>query len=140
MAEALGLTLSCEIREYNDFNIYVKCQGFIIGQIIFFNESKYLTYLENIKKNISKMKRGVSMDVKRGLVIDNIVFKYLSSQKMIKKEDEEIYNDDDEGNKGTFEISINNIENNFFHITIPFNQSIIEVFENLVKWIEESSE
>lgn len=139
MADALGLTLSYDIREYNDFNIYVKCQGFIISQMIFFNQPKYLTYLDNIKKNISKMKRGVSMDVKCGLVIDKIVFKYLSAERMITSDDDNTYNED-EANKGTFEISINNIENNFFHVTIPFSPSIIEVFENLVKWIEKKSE
>lgn len=139
MAETLGLTLSYDIREYNDFNIYVKCQGFIISKMIFFKEPKYSTYLDNIKKNISKMKRGVSFDVKRGLIIDNIVFKYLSAERMITSDDDDTYNED-EINKGTFEISINNTENNFFNVTIPFTESIIEVFENLVKWIEEKSE
>ena len=39
-------------------------------------QPKYVEYLDNLKKNISKMKRKVSMDVKHGLTIDNLVFKW----------------------------------------------------------------
>jgi hypothetical protein len=59
-------------------------------------QPKYVEYLDNLKKNISKMKRKVSMDVKHGLTIDNLVFKYMSAQKMIKNDGDETYNEDNE--------------------------------------------
>ena len=142
----LPLTLSYAILDYKDepcengfFNIYIKCSGYIIAKMAFTFQPKYVEYLDNLKKNISKMKRGVSMDVKKGLSIDNINFKYLSSQRMSKNEDDHTYNEDI-SNRGTFEISLNHYEDNFFHVIIPFTQSIIDVFENLVKWIEGKSE
>jgi hypothetical protein len=138
----LPLTLSYAILDYKDepcengfFNIYIKCSGYIIAKMAFTFQPKYVEYLDNLKKNISKMKRRVSMDVKHGLTIDNLVFKYMSAQKMIKNDGDETYNEDNE-NPGIFEISFNHLEDNFFHVTIPFNDTIIDVFENFVKWIE----
>ena len=98
-------------------------------------DPRYFEYLDNLKKNILKMKRRVSMDVKHGLTIDNLVFKYISAQKMIKNDGDETYNEDNE-NPGIFEISFNHLEDNFFHVIIPFNDTIIDVFENFVKWVE----
>ncbi len=136
------LTLSYAILDYkNDpsdngfFNIYVKCNGFIITKMVFSYEPKYLDYLASLKQNISLMKRGISMNVKKGLKIDNVIFKYISAQKMIKNEGDETYNEDDE-NPGIFEISLNHFEDNFFNVVIPFTVSIIDVFEKLVEWIE----
>jgi hypothetical protein len=146
MTSTLPLTLSYEILNFKDnpckdgfFNIYVKCNEYIITKMTFFHEPKYIEILDNIKKNISKMKRGVSMDVKKGLSIDNINFKYLSSQRMSKNEEEHTYNEDI-SNRGTFEISLNHHEDNFFHVIIPFTPSIINVFENFIKWIERRNE
>jgi len=85
------LTLSYAIIDYKDdpsdngfFNIYVKYNGFIITKMAFSYEPKYLDYLGSLKQNISLMKRGISMNVKKGLKIDNVIFKYILAQKMIK--------------------------------------------------------
>ena len=92
----LPLTLSYAILDYKDepcengfFNIYIKCSCYIIAKMAFTFQPKYVEYLDNLKKNISKMKRRVSMDVKHGLTIDNLVFKYMSAQKMIKNDGDE---------------------------------------------------
>jgi hypothetical protein len=138
----IPLTLSYAILDYKDkpcengfFNIYIKCSGYIISKMAFSYDPRYFEYLDNLKKNILKMKRRVSMDVKHGLTIDNLVFKYISAQKMIKNDGDETYNEDNE-NPGIFEISFNHLEDNFFHVIIPFNDTIIDVFENFVKWVE----
>lgn len=55
---------------------------------------------------------------------------------MSKNEEEEHTYNEDISNRGTFEISLNHSGDNFFHVIIPFNHSIIDVFENFVKWIE----
>jgi hypothetical protein len=82
------LTLSYVILDYkNDpsdngfFNIYVKCNGFIITKMVFSYEPKYLDYLASFKQNISKMKRGVSMNVKKGLQIDNVILSTFQHKK-----------------------------------------------------------
>jgi hypothetical protein len=103
--------------------------------MIFFHELKYIEILDNIKKNISKMKRGVSMDVKKGLSIDNINFKYLSSQRMSKNDEEHTYNDDI-SNRGTFEISLNHSEDNFFMLLFLLHHQLFMFLKTLLNGLK----